>query len=126
VQPFRNVDVWHKAHELTLRIYTITESFPRAETFGLSIQLRRLSANIPLRIAEGCGREDPVEFIKCLHQARATGVELEYLLLLARDLKFIEPAVHDALQSQLIEVRKMLSGFMKTLEAKKISQTVPA
>jgi len=126
VQPFRNVDAWHKARELTLRIYTITESFPQAEAFGLSIQLRRLSANIPLRIAEGCGREDPAEFIKCLHQARATGVELEYLLLLARDLKFIEPAVPDVLQHQLVEVRKMLSGFMKTLDAKKTSQTLRA
>jgi four helix bundle protein len=126
MQPFRNIDVWHKAHELTLRIYTVTESFPRAETIGLSVQLRRLSANIPLRIAEGCGREDLVEFVKCLHHARATGVELEYLLLLSRDLKFIEPAVYDVLQGQVIEVRRMLSGFMKTLEAKKISQMVPA
>jgi four helix bundle protein len=114
VQPFRDLQVWRKAHELALRIYTVTETFPRAETFGLSTQLRRLSVNIPLRIAEGCGREGHIEFQKCLHQARATGFELEYLFLLGRDLQLIESAVYDQLQGQLVEVRKMLSGLIKS------------
>jgi four helix bundle protein len=114
VQPFRDLQVWRKAHELTLRIYTITENFPRVETFGLSAQLRRLSVTIPLRIAEGCGRENQVEFHKCLQQARATGFELEYLFLLGRDLQLIEPVTYENLQSQLIEVRKMLSGLIKS------------
>jgi len=69
---------------------------------------------ISMKIAEGCGREG-VDFGLCLQQARGTGVELEYLLLLARDLHLMEPAIYEGLQDQLIEVRKMLSGLMKSL-----------
>jgi four helix bundle protein len=114
VQPFRKLDVWQKAHELTLRIYRTTEGFPKEETFGLSVQLRRSAISIPMKIVEGCGRDETSEFTRCLGQARGTGVELEYLLLLSRDLQFMKPDDHDALQAQVIEVRKMLSGLMKT------------
>lgn len=120
MQPFRNVEVWRKAHELTLRIFQITEAFPKTETFGLSVQLRRSAMNIPMKIAEGCGHDDRTELLRCLRNARATGVELEYLLLLGHDLAFIEPPAYEALQHQLIEVRKMLSGFMKSVESQPV------
>lgn len=116
MQPFRNVDVWRKGHELTLKIFQISEAFPKAETFGLSIQLRRSAMTIPMKIAEGCGHDDRMEFLRCLRNARAAAVELEYLLLVGRDLRFIEEGLYGALQDQLIEVRKMLSGLMKSLE----------
>ena len=120
LQPFRNVDVWVKAHQLTLQVFQTSEAFPKAETFGLSIQLRRASMNIPLKIAEGCGKGSDEEFHKCLQQARAATVELEYLLLLAHDLKFMETSVYDDLQGKLVQVRKMLSGFMKTLQSQPV------
>jgi four helix bundle protein len=114
VQPFRKLEVWHKAHELTLRIYRMTEGFPKEETFGLAVQLRRSAISVPMKIVEACGRDDAAEFSRCLGQARGTGVELEYLMLLARDLQFMKVEDYDALQAQVIEVRKMLSGLMKT------------
>ncbi len=110
---FRYLDVWHKSHAFTLQIYRITESFPKAETFGLVNTLRRGSANIAMKIADGCGREENAEYIRCLQQARGTGMEVEYQVLLSHDLHFIEPAVYEALQDQLIEVRKMLTGLIK-------------
>jgi four helix bundle protein len=104
MQRFQSLAVWQKAHAFTLAIYSATEQFPRAEAFGLAAQ-----------IAEGCGQEGSTEFLRCLQHARGVAVEVEYLLLLARDLRFIEAPAYDTLQDQLIEVRKMLSGFMKTL-----------
>jgi four helix bundle protein len=68
-----------------------------------------------MKIAEACGQDGEVEFRKCLQPARAIGVEVEYQLLLARDLQFIEPAAHQVLQDQLVEVRRMLSGLMKAV-----------
>jgi four helix bundle protein len=120
LQPFRSIAVWQKSHELTLNVFRITDVFPKTESFGLSVQLRRASMTIPLKIAEGCGQDDNSEFHRRLVQARGTCVELEYLFLLARDLRFIEPPAYDALQNQLIEVRKMLSGFMKTLHSQPV------
>ena len=117
MRAFQNLDVWRKAHHLTLDIYRITESFPRSEVFGLAVQLRRLSADIAMKIAEGCGRDRQTEFAQCLGQARGSGVELEYVLLLSRDLELIQSEVHDEFQSQVVEIRRMLSGLIRSASA---------
>ena len=114
MQAFQNLDVCRKAHKLTLDIYRVTENFPRSEVFGLGVQLRRLSAEIAMKIAEGCGRSLGSEFAECLGQARGSGVELEYVLLLSRDLDLIKVDAHDLLNGQLIEVRRMLSDLMRS------------
>jgi len=115
MRDFRNIDAWHKAHAFTLAIYRITESFPRTEIFGLAAMLRRRSADIAMRIAEGCGKDINAEFVSCLQQARGIGLEVEYQLLLARDLHLIETSGYETLRDNLIEVRRMLSGLMKSL-----------
>lgn len=114
MQAFQNLNVWRKAHKLTLDIYRCTECFPRGEIYGLGGQLRRLSSNISMKIAEGCGRDHSSEFTQCLGQARGTGVELEYALLLSRDLQLVQGEAHDTLQGQVIEVRRMLSGLIRS------------
>jgi four helix bundle protein len=114
LRDFRHLEAWHKAHAFTLAIHRITETFPRAETFGMSATLRRGAANVAMKIAEGCGRDSVSEYVACLRQARGLGMEAEYQLLLARDLQFIEPSVHDGLQHQVIEVRKIITGLIKS------------
>src|SRR5271168_3963978 len=116
MQDFHQLDVWKKAHHLTLQLFRSTEDFPKSETFGLKVQLRRASMSVPLKIAEACGTEG-TEFARALQQSRAASSEFEYLLLLARDLKYIEPPIHGGFLKQLIEVRKMLSGLLRTLSA---------
>jgi four helix bundle protein len=97
-----------------LRVYLITENFPKAETYGLAAALRRVSAQLTMKIAEACGKDSAGEFAIGLSQARGLGLEVEYQLLLSRDLHFMKSPDHDALQNDVIEVRKMLSGLMKT------------
>ena len=113
MRDFKQLDVWRKAHLLTLDVYRVTEGFPRAEVFGLSASLRRRSAAISMKIAESCGKDALPEYHGCLSAARGMGTELEYQLLLARDLDLIKPDVHDTLVAQVVEVRKMLSGLLR-------------
>ena len=70
-----------------------------------------------MKIAEGCGKDDQTGFVDCLGQARGIGMEVEYQLLLARDLQLLEVPAYEALQGQLVEVRRMLSGLMKTVRS---------
>ena len=114
MRDFRNLDAWHKAHTLALSVHRASDSFPRSETFGMAATLRRGSAHFAMKIAEACGQDSTAEFVSGLGRARACGMELEYQLLLARDLQLVKPQDHDVLQAQVIEVRKMLSGLMKT------------
>src|ERR1700742_106227 len=105
MRDFRNLDAWHKAHSFTLRVYLVTEGFPKAETYGLAATLRRGSAQLTMKIAEACGKDLASEFSAGLSQARGLGMEVEYQLLLSRDLQFLKPDDYDSLQSNVIEVR---------------------
>ena len=86
---FRDLEVWRKAHELTLEIYRSTDCFPKQELYGLTSQMRRCSASIGANIAEGCGRSNNGDFHRFLQQAMGSGSELEYHVLLAFDLGFL-------------------------------------
>ena len=113
MRDFRQLDVWHKAHALTLATYRATEHFPKSETFGLVTTLRRGTTHLTTKIAEACGQDTSPDFMRVLQQARGMGVEVEYQLLLARDLQFLATDTHDALRDQVIEVRRMLSGVLR-------------
>jgi four helix bundle protein len=81
--------VWNKAHALTLVIYEVSETFPAGERYGLTSQIRRAAASIPTNIAEGCGRSSSADFGRFLQMAMGSASELEYLLMLARDLRML-------------------------------------
>jgi four helix bundle protein len=115
MQDFHSLEVWKKAHRLTLAVFHATNELPKQESFGLTMQLRRTATNIPTRIAEGCSKEGNSEFARCLQLSRASCSELEYLVLLARDLAYLTEDAHETLFHRLVEVRKMLSGLLRTL-----------
>jgi four helix bundle protein len=110
---FRDLQVWSKAHELTLRVYRETARFPREELFGLTSQIRRCSASVAANIAEGCGRRGNAELHRFLQIATGSASELEYHLLLARDLGYFEAGVYQDLSTAAEEVKKMLSSLSK-------------
>jgi len=117
MKDFRNLKVWEKAHHLTLALYPVTASFPRDEAYGLASQIRRSASSIPSNIAEGCGREGDPEFARFCIIARASASELEYPLLLARDLKLIQPGHYEKLSAQTVEIKRMLTVLVQKLTA---------
>ncbi len=117
MQDFHQLNVWRRAHALVLRIYKESSKLPASESFGLTSNLRRCAVGIPRAIAEGCGRATSHEFANDLRKARAVGHELEYLLLLCRDLGFFPEPLHDELRDELIEVGKMISGLLRQIAA---------
>jgi four helix bundle protein len=117
VKNFRQLKVWEKAHQLTLEIYRVTASFPRAETYGLTSQLRRASSSICANLAEGCGRDGDAELARFCGIARGSASELEYHLLLARDLHLLPDSDHNRLATETTEIKRMLTGLMQKLSA---------
>ncbi|HLE35961.1 MAG TPA: four helix bundle protein [Candidatus Acidoferrales bacterium] len=114
---FRNLQVWQKAHSLTLKVYKATASFPREELYGLTSQMRRASGSVPANIAEGYGREGPAEFARFLSIAMGSASELEYHLLLAHDLNYLGLPLYERLAKDAVEVKRMLTGLLKSLKA---------
>jgi four helix bundle protein len=117
MKDFRQLKVWEKAHRLTLDVYRLTAAFPREETYGLTSQMRRASSSICANLAEGCGREGDVELARFCSIARGSASELQYHLLLARDLHFIEPSDHNQLSLETTEVKRMLTALIQKLTA---------
>lgn len=117
MKDFRKLQVWAKAHQLTLTIYQVTASFPRDETYGLASQIRRAASSIPSNIAEGCGREGDAELSRFCTIARGSASELEYQILLARDLKLIQPHDYEQLAERTTEIKRMLTVLVQKLTA---------
>jgi four helix bundle protein len=117
LKDFRDLQVWHKAHELVLGVYHVTATFPRNEQYGLTSQLRRSSVSIPANLAEGCGRSGDAELARFCSIALGSASELEYHLLLARDLHYLHPPDYQHLADQTQEVKRMLGGLLQKLGA---------
>jgi four helix bundle protein len=104
MRDFRDLKVWQKSHVLVLEIYRATQAFPREEIYGLRGQIRRAASSIPAHIAEGCGRGGQVELARCCTIAGGSASELQYHLLLARDLQYLAASDHEQLEERVIEV----------------------
>ena len=113
VRDFHKQKVWQKAHELALATYSATRKFPTNELLGLTNQIRWSSTSIAVSIVQGCSRSDDDEYSKHLQSATASVNELDYYLLLARDLGFLEASAFDTLMIDLDDIRGQLDALIQ-------------
>ena len=114
MQDYKNLKVWQKAHGLVLSIYT---KVPKYKLYGLTSQIRRAGVSIPANIAEGSSRGGDPEFARFLYIAQASASELDYHLLLARNLEFIKSADYERLSETLDHIRRILANFIQTIKS---------
>jgi four helix bundle protein len=111
-----NLEAWQKALALVKSIYTTTSTFPKAELYGLTSQMRRAAVSIPSNIAEGAARESTPEFLRFLYIARGSLAELETQILIANNLGYL--ADLGPLQKEVDYVSALLTGLIKNLKAR--------
>jgi four helix bundle protein len=119
LQDFRKLNVWEKSHSLAVAIYQVTATYPKEELYGLTSQIRRAGISIPANIAEGCGREGNTELGRFFQIAVGSASELEYHLLLSRDLKILNEQDFERLDNQVNEVKRMLISLIKKVKIPK-------
>lgn len=117
MKDYREILVWQRSHALTLEIYRITASFPKEEMFGLTGQMRRAAASVPANIAEGCGRDGDAELKRFMGISLGSACELDYFVQLAGDLGYLAGTDAATLSAEIMEVRRMLGGFIQKLKA---------
>jgi len=113
MQDYKSLLVWKKAHQFTLKIYKLVASFPKEETYNLTSQIKRSSSSIGTNIAEGCGRFTQKDFANFLQIALGSSHELEYQILLAKDLNFIDVSAYTELEKEVGEIKAMLILLIK-------------
>ncbi len=107
VRSFRDLEVWRLGLDLVESVYRCTETFPKAETFGLTVQMRRSAVSIPSNIAEGQARNSTRDFLRFLSIALGSLAELETQLELAIRLRYGSVEVESILAQVNLLGRKL-------------------
>jgi len=116
MKPHQNLEVWKKSFEFVKQMYSLTAVFPPEEKYGLTSQIRRASVSIPVNIAEGSARRSDKELMQFLYISLGSASEVDTLLLLSRDLGFIEPMICESAISELDSICKLLIGFINMVK----------
>jgi four helix bundle protein len=116
MKDFRSLQVWNKAHALTLNCYKATTTFPKSETYGITSPIRRSAASVAANIAEGCGKRGNGDFQRFLGIAAGSASEVEYHFLLAGDLGFLDDDQYRSLDAAVVEIKRMLASLIIKVE----------
>ena len=118
---YKKLRVWKYAHKLALEIYQITKAFPEEEKYGLVSQIRRAVSSIPTNIVEGCGQLDNSTLVRFLGIARGSAFELEYLILLSKDLDYLKKEEYSEVNEKIEQLIGMVTNLIKSLNFKKLN-----
>lgn len=113
-----DLDLWQSSHEFVKNIYKYTSDFPEEEKYGLTSQLRRAAVSLPTNIVEGFSRETTKEYLRFLYHSRGSLEEVRYLLLLSKELNFLNSDKKEKLESFSEDISKMLNGLISSLKKK--------
>jgi four helix bundle protein len=119
MQDYRRLRVWQKAHVFALDVHRLSGSFPRREGGAVTGQLRRAALSIPANIAEGAAKGSDAEFRRFLNIAMGSAQETDYHLLAAHDMGLLSRDAYEDLVGRCLEVRRMLGGLLKRIDAKR-------
>ena len=124
INSYKDLIVWQKAVALVTSIYALTKSFPQEEKFGIVSQLNRASVSIPSNIAEGWGRESSKNYLQFLKIARGSVMETETLLVISKNLNYIDDSKYEGISQEIEEVSRILQGLINSIQQKIKLQTV--
>ena len=122
---YRDLKVWQRSIDLAEVTYRLKATFPAAEMYGLTAQMRRASVSIASNIAEGWGRRSRKDYSRFVLVARGSNDELQTQLVIAERLGFgkkRELAEANALSD---EIGKMLCGLHKFLQTPRRTSLEP-
>jgi len=106
----KDLEIWQRSMDLVEKIYTKTKTFPQAEIYGLTSQIRRSAVSIPSNIAEGAARQTNKEFIQFLYVGLGSLSETETLFMIAERLGFIKD---ETIMNDIEIIRRQLLNFLK-------------
>lgn len=115
MRDYKKYSVWELGHNITIEIYELTKLFPKEEIYSLTSQMRRAAYSIPSNIAEGCGRESDQEFKRYLVIARGSATELEYFLILVKDLKLIKESDFEKMFDIVNKTKRSLTNLINKI-----------
>ncbi len=115
---YKELIVWQKAIVLVTEVYLISRIFPPEEKFGLISQLNRAVVSVPTNIAEGWGRESSKNYLQFLRISRGSLMEVETLILISKNLNYLNDEKYKMILEMVDKVGKILQGLIKSVQQK--------
>ena len=112
---FKELKIWQKGFQIAINSFRITESFPSQEKYGLASQINKAGVSIPSNIAEGSSRNSDRDYGRFAEISLGSAFERETQLLIAKEIRYGNPAIVDSTLEMLAEEEKMLTAFINTL-----------
>jgi four helix bundle protein len=125
ISTYKDLIVWQKSIQLVTDIYALTKTFPSDERYGMVSQLNRAVISVPSNIAEGWGRELSKNYLQFLRVSQGSLMEVETMILISKNLGYINETNFKELNKKIEEVGKILQGLIKSVQ-QKISLTKAA
>ncbi|MCX6310837.1 MAG: four helix bundle protein [Bacteroidetes bacterium] len=116
IRPHKRLIVWQKSMDFIEKVYLHTDSFPRHEIYGLTLQLRRASVSVSANISEGSARGSAKEYARFLNISRASLSEVDTLLDISLRLNYLNQSTHLELTDDLNHIAAMLNGLIKKVK----------
>lgn len=121
ITSFTDLQTWKIGHEVVLAIYKIVKTFPKAELYGLSNQMRRAAISITSNVAEGFGRKNYKEKTQFYYLSHGSLVELQNQLIISRDVGYIDSNAYQEIYQLTMKTQKLLNGLIS--KTKELSHT---
>ncbi len=118
INSFKDLRTWQKSMSFIDEVYSLTKTFPSKEQFGLTSQLNRAAVSIACNIAEGWGRESKKSFIQFLRISKGSLFEVDTLLIISVNQKYLDDTKYKELSIQIDEIGKMINSFIFSIEKK--------
>ncbi len=112
---WQDLIVWQESHKYVQEVYKFLKFFPKEEMFGIISQIKRAVVSIPTNIVEGHSKKSNKEFTRFLYISRGSLEEVKYLLLLSKDLGFLQKKDFDYLMKKALKIGYLLNGLIKSL-----------
>lgn len=121
IQSFTGLQSWQEGHKFILKIYQVTQDFPKSEIFGLTSQLRRAAVSITSNLAEGFGRKSQKEKIQFYRIALGSLTETQNQILIARDVQYIKDGDFNMLAEHTVTIGKLINGLIRSIQSRTTS-----
>lgn len=118
IKSFKDLDAWILSKDLAVRIYKITDEFPKNEQFGLASQMRRCSVSVPSNIAEGFNRFSIKDKLNFYYVALASAAELQNQIIIAAEIGYLRKSTSIQLEIDIESIHKIITGLIKSTKTR--------
>jgi four helix bundle protein len=119
IEKFEDLESWKVARNLTNQVYSITKKEKFSKDYGLKDQIQRASVSVMANIAEGFDSRSDKSFINFLNYAYRSATEVQSLLYVASDQKYISQNEFNNLYSEVKKIHGLIGGLIKYLKSSK-------